>query len=115
MRHNIKFIKRILFIFIRMHQFEKIYGIVSFILAVHFYQFFIAIFTSPIYARYLELEDFAIIGYFTAIQAILYPLFSMSLPFYYLAKYWRKEEGADPQENLSFILNFLNSANVLLQ
>jgi O-antigen/teichoic acid export membrane protein len=79
-----------------------------------FLQFIIAIFTQPIYSRYLELNDFAIIGYFTAIQAILYPLFSMTLPFYYLAKYWKIENGETPQKNLSFILNFLNISNGLI-
>lgn len=78
-----------------------------------FVQFLVAIFTQPIYAKYLELEDFAVIGYFTAIQGILYPLFSMTLPFYYLAKYWNKDGASNPQENLSFILNFLNIANTI--
>jgi O-antigen/teichoic acid export membrane protein len=32
----------------------------------------------------------------------------MSLPFYYLSKYWQVSEGYSPKENLSFILNFLN-------
>lgn len=76
-----------------------------------FVQFLIAIFTQPIFSRYLELKDFAIIGYFAAIQAILFPLFSMTLPFYYLAKYWKIENGETPQKNLSFILNFLNISN----
>lgn len=79
-----------------------------------FIQFLIAIFTQPIYSRYLELNDFAIMGYFTAVQAVLYPLFSMSLPFYYLAKYWKIENGETPQNNLSFILNFLNISNGLI-
>lgn len=74
-------------------------------------QFLVAVITQPIYSRYLELDDFATIGYFTAIQAILYPLFSLSLPFYYLAKYWKIENGETPQKNLSFILNFLNISN----
>lgn len=85
-----------------------------FYFAGSFLQFLIAIFTQPIYSKYLELEDFAVIGYFNAIQAILYPLFSMTLPFYYLAKYWTKDGESNPQENLSFILNFLNIANAIL-
>lgn len=79
-----------------------------------FVQFLVAIITQPIYSRYLELKDFAIIGYFVAIQAILFPLFSMTLPFYYLAKYWKIENGETPQKNLSFILNFLNISNGLI-
>jgi O-antigen/teichoic acid export membrane protein len=74
-------------------------------------QFLIAIFTQPIFSKYLELEDFAIIGYYSAITAILYPLFSMTLPFYYMAQYWQKKDGS---ENLSFILNFLNISNAVL-
>jgi O-antigen/teichoic acid export membrane protein len=35
----------------------------------------------------------------------------MTLPFYYLSKYWKIENGETPQKNLSFILNFLNIAN----
>jgi O-antigen/teichoic acid export membrane protein len=77
-------------------------------------QFVVSIFTQPIFSKYLELQDFAIIGYFAAIQAILFPLFSMTLPFYYLSKYWRFDDGETPQENLSFILNFLNISNGLL-
>lgn len=79
-----------------------------------FVQFLIAIITQPIYSRYLELNDFAIMGYFSAVQAILFPLFSMTLPFYYLAKYWKIENGETPQKNLSFILNFLNISNGLI-
>lgn len=79
-----------------------------------FIQFIIAIFTQPVFAKYLELEDFAVIGYFAAIQAILFPIFSMTLPFYYMAKYWTKDGTSNPQENLSFILNFLNIANFIV-
>ena len=79
-----------------------------------FIQFIIAIFTQPIFSKYLELEDFAIIGYFGAISAILYPLFSMTLPFYYLAQYWKKDSEKDGDSNLSFILNFLNISNSIL-
>ena len=78
-----------------------------------FIQFLIAIFTQPIYSKYLDLEDFAVIGYFTAIQAVLLPLFHMSMPFYYLANYWTKEGKGNSQENLSFILNFLNIINLI--
>ncbi len=74
-------------------------------------QFLIAIATQPIYSKYLELTDFAVMGYFSAIQALLFPLFNMSLPFYYLAKYWKVKDGETPQQNLSFILNFLNISN----
>ncbi len=77
-------------------------------------QFFVAIITQPILSKYLELNDFAIMGYFAAIQAILAPLFSMTLPFFYLAKYWKSEDGETPQNNLSFILNFLNISNSIV-
>ncbi|MCK9218046.1 MAG: MATE family efflux transporter [Firmicutes bacterium] len=79
-----------------------------------FLSFLIAIFTQPIFSRYLELEDFAVIGYFGAIQAIIYPLFSMSLPFYYMARYWNKETGEEGHKNLSFIMNFLNISNSII-
>ena len=78
-----------------------------------FLSFLIAIFTQPIFSRYLELEDFAVIGYFGAIQAIIYPLFSMSLPFYYMARYWNKETGEEGHKNLSFIMNFLSETFTL--
>ncbi len=77
-------------------------------------QFLLAIFTQPVFSRYLELEDFATIGYFSAVQALLYPLFSMSLPFYYLAKYWAVKGDETPQKNLTFILNFLNISNGII-
>lgn len=76
-----------------------------------FIQFLIAIFTQPIFARYLELDDFATMGYFAAIQALLFPLFNMSLPFFYLAKYYNNKGGRPGYENMSFILNFLNITN----
>ncbi len=79
-----------------------------------FIAFLISIYTQPIFSKYLELKDFAIIGYFSSITAILYPLFSMSLPFYYLARYWNLENDETPEKNLSFILNFLNIANVII-
>lgn len=75
-----------------------------------FFQFIISIFTQPVYSKYLELKDFAIIGYFTAIQALIYPMFSMTLTFYYMAYYWREKDGKG-YENLSFIINFLNISN----
>lgn len=76
-------------------------------------QFFVAIATQPLYSKYLSLEDFALIGYFTAIQALLFSLFNMCLPYYYLARYWRaKEENSDAE--MSFILNFLNTANAVV-
>lgn len=78
-----------------------------------FIHFLISIFTQPIYSKYLDLEDFAVIGYFTAIQAVLLPLFHMSMPFYYLANYWTKNGKDNHQENLSFILNFLNIFNLI--
>jgi O-antigen/teichoic acid export membrane protein len=79
-----------------------------------FIQFLVAIITQPIYARYLELNDFAVIAYFGAIQSILFPLFNMSLPYYYLARYWKNDNEANSEKNLSFILNFLNISNGLI-
>jgi len=79
-----------------------------------FIAFLIAIFTQPIFSRYLELNDFAVMGYFDAIQALLYPLFSMTLPFYYMARYWNSESGEEGHKNLSFIMNFLNISNAFV-
>jgi O-antigen/teichoic acid export membrane protein len=79
-----------------------------------FIAFLIAIFTQPIFSRYLELDDFAVMGYFGAIQALLYPLFTMTLPFYYMARYWKSESGEEGHKNLSFIMNFLNISNAFV-
>jgi O-antigen/teichoic acid export membrane protein len=79
-----------------------------------FIQFLIAIITQPIFSKYLELEDFGIMGYYNAVQALLFPLFSMTLPFYYMAQYWTNNKGSDGSQNLSFILNFLNVSNGLI-
>jgi len=79
-----------------------------------FLQFIIAIFTQPIFSRYLELKDFATIGYFAAIQNLIYPLFSMSLPFYYMAQYWKNTDETNGHKNLSFIINFLNISNGII-
>lgn len=76
-----------------------------------FLQFMVAIFTQPVFSRYLELKDFALIGYFSAVQALIYPLFSMTLPFYYMANYWKTAGDGSNSKNLSFILNFLNLSN----
>lgn len=77
-------------------------------------QFFLAIFTQPIFSKYLELSDFAIIGYYSALQALLLPLFTMTLPFFYLAKYWKPDGAADKNQNLTQLINFLNIANALI-
>ena len=53
-------------------------------------------------------------GYFGAIQALLYPLFTMTLPFYYMARYWKSESGEEGHKNLSFIMNFLNISNAFV-
>lgn len=80
-----------------------------------FLQLLVAIFTQPIYARYLSLRDFAIIGYFSAIQALLVSAFSFNMTYYYISKYWvREEENNSPIENLSFILNYLNITNIII-
>ena len=79
-----------------------------------FFQFSIAIFTQPIFAKYLELQDYAVISYFSAIQALIYPLFSMDLPFYYMAQYWKKKIGTEDDNDLSFIINFLNLSNGII-
>jgi len=114
MSRSFKFIKSNLIQLFKNESIRKNIGNSFFYFGGTFLQFLISLFTSPIFARYLELEDFAVIGYFSAIQAILFPLFSMTLPFYYLAKYWRKDEVSNPQENLSFILNLLNVTNVFI-
>lgn len=77
-------------------------------------QFIVAIFTQPVFSRYLELKDFALIGYFSAVQALIYPLFSMTLPFYYMANYWKTSEKSLNDSSLSLILNFLNLSNGLV-
>lgn len=79
-----------------------------------FFHFLISVFTQPVFSKHLELEDFAIIGYFTAIQALIYPLFSMTLPFYYMAQYWQGKNDVNGDQNLSFIINFLNISNGLV-
>ena len=80
-----------------------------------FLQFLIAIFTQPIYARYLELHDFAIIGYYDAIRMFLVPLFSMNLADVLLGNVLEKRMKKIIQRKIYlFILNFLNIVNIII-
>lgn len=72
----------------------------------------IGIFTQPIFSRYLEPRDFAVIGYFAALQAFFIPLFSLNFTSYYLSSYWDNKITAG--KNLSFHLNSLNITNALM-
>jgi O-antigen/teichoic acid export membrane protein len=72
----------------------------------------LGVFTQPIFSRYLEPWDFAVMGYFGAIQSFFIPLFSLNFTFYYLSSYWDKNiaEG----KSLSFHLNSLNITNTVM-
>ena len=77
-----------------------------------FLQLILALFTQPIFSLYLEPSDFAIMGYFGAVQGFFIPLFSLNLTYYYLFEYWK--ENADNNKHLSFQLNFLTTSNILI-
>ena len=72
----------------------------------------LGVFTQPIFSRHLEPWDFAVMGYFNAIQTFFIPLFSLNFTFYYLSSYWDKNiaEG----KSLSFHLNSLNITNTIM-
>lgn len=72
----------------------------------------IAIFTQPIFSRNLEPRDFAVMGYFAAIQGFFMPMFSLNFTSYYLTSYWDK--SATKGKDISFHLNTLNIANALV-
>ncbi len=71
----------------------------------------IAIFTQPVFSRYLEPWDFAVMGYFATVQGFFMPLFSLNFTTYYLTSYWDKTDS--PGKDLSFHLNTLNLANTV--
>jgi O-antigen/teichoic acid export membrane protein len=79
-------------------------------------QLAVSLVTSPIYARHLEANEFAIIGYFTALGHFFTPLLNLSFTTYYLINYFRKsdEENAKILFNLVFFLNVSNLVMVLL-
>jgi len=76
-------------------------------------QFLISIFTLPIYSRYLSPVDFAILGYYTAINAFFFPLFDLSMSSYYLANYY-SPRTTNKNEELSYAVNILNVSNILI-
>lgn len=53
-----------------------------------FFGLLLAIFTQPIFSRYLEPYDFAVMGYYNSIQAFFIPLFTLNFTSYYLSSYW---------------------------
>lgn len=77
-----------------------------------FFGLLLGIFTQPIFSRYLEPSDFAVIGYFASVQAFFGPIFSLNLTAYFLASYWdpKQKYGKD----LSYHLNFLTIFNCLI-
>lgn len=72
----------------------------------------LAIFTQPVFSRYLDPWDFAVMGYFATIQGFFMPLFSLNFTTYYLTSYWEKHESSG--KDLSFHLNTLNLANTVM-
>jgi O-antigen/teichoic acid export membrane protein len=67
-------------------------------------QMFIAIFTSPIFAKHLEPSDFAIIGYYGSVSAFFFPLFYLALNQYYLINYFKQNEEENRKALNSIIL-----------
>lgn len=79
----------------------------------------ISIFTTPIFARILDSQDFAIIGYFTAINNFVFPFYTLLFYSFYIANYFKKgeEENKDTLGTLVIFLsiwNFIFSAIVYL-
>jgi len=68
---------------------------------------------APIFARNLLPEDFAIIGYFTAIVGFTNPLIHLSMGNYYTIKYFKNTEEENKQL-LWTILLFLIGWNIIL-
>jgi O-antigen/teichoic acid export membrane protein len=76
-------------------------------------QFVISIYTLPLFSNELAPEDFAIIGYYSAISAFFFPLFQLNLTSYYLTNYYANK-NVNNSDDLSFSLNFLNITNILV-
>jgi len=69
-----------------------------------------SVITSPIFARHLEPNDFAIIGYFGSLGVFFGPLFNLSFASYYIIRYFKQteEENRKTLFNLIFFLNIID-------
>lgn len=76
-------------------------------------QLLLSLYTSPIFARHLEAEEFAIIGYFRSLTAFLLPLTLLNLTHYYLMHYYRQGESEN-RKMLSNLISFLTISNMFV-
>lgn len=70
----------------------------------------ISVFTSPVFARNLEPEDYAIIGYYASLSSFINPVLLLSFPRYFIIKYFRQSEEESRQLlfNLLFFMAVFN-------
>jgi len=72
----------------------------------------ISIFTTPIFARNLDSQDFAIIGYFSAINNFVFPFYTLLFYSFYIANYFKKGEEEN-KDTLGTLVIFLSIWNLI--
>ncbi len=97
--------------FVKSERITRNFGNTLYYMGGNVVQLFIAIFTLPIYSKYLSPTDFAILGYYTAINAFFFPIFDLSMSSYYLTNYYAPNTVSKDEE-LSYAVNVLNLTNV---
>ena len=66
--------------------------------------FSFSVFTSPIFARYLTVEEFGYFGYYNTLSSFLLVFYSLSFQTYYMSVYFRESENQRKATLVSLIL-----------
>lgn len=79
-------------------------------------QSILAVIAQPIYSLHLSAHDFGILGYFSAIQNVLTPIFIFGMTSVYLMNYFKQTEEDNKKLlfNLTFFLFCFNSIIMLI-
>ena len=73
----------------------------------------ISIFSFPIFASYLSITDFGVIGYFNALKTFLVPMFALGMTNYTLMMYFRQNEEEN-KKTLFNIIFYQSIINIIL-
>ena len=81
-------------------------------LLVPIINFAFSVFTSPIFAKYLTVEEFGYFGYYNTLSSFLLVFYSLSFQTYYMSVYFRETEG-ERKETLVSLIMFTMMWNLL--
>ncbi|MBW4890156.1 oligosaccharide flippase family protein [Mucilaginibacter sp. HMF5004] len=73
-------------------------------LLVPIINFSFSVFTSPIFAKYLTVEEFGYFGYYNTLSGYLLVFYSLSFQTYYMSVYFRESESERKSTLVSLIL-----------